>query len=108
MVESTDLIVYKDGLVHLTQKIITNETDPTITLPLFSSSIDNLIILDENQTVLDYRQDGSNITIFTLGTKITSLEYDTTSLTNKEAEVWTLIINNPLVLVVLFPKYDIS
>ena len=53
LVESTNLTVYRDGLVHLTQTIVVNETDPAITLPLFSSSIDNVIVLDENQTVLD-------------------------------------------------------
>ena len=104
LVESTNLTVYRDGLVHLTQTIVVNETDPTITLPLFSSSINNLIVLDENQTVLDYRRDDSNLTIFTLGTKNVSLEYDTSSLTNKEAEVWTLVIDNPYNSTVYLPE----
>ena len=94
IVESTNLIVYRDGLVHLAQTIMVNETYPTVTLPLFSSAIENLIVLDENQTVLDYRLDGLNLTIFTFGTKTTSIEYDTSSLTNKESEVWTLIVDN--------------
>ena len=104
LVESTNLTVYRDGLVHITQTIVVNETDPAITLPLFSSSTDNIIVLDENQTVLDYRIEGLNLTIFTLGAKATFLEYDTSSLTNKEAEVWTLVINNPYNATVYLPE----
>jgi len=104
IVESTNLTVYRDGLVHLTQIIMVNETYPAITLPLFSSSIDNLIVLDENQTVLDYRIDELNLTIFTLGTKTTSIEYDTSSLTNKESEVWTLVVDNPYNSTVYLPE----
>jgi len=104
LVESTNLTVYRDGLVHITQTIVVNETDPAITLPLFSSSTDNIIVLDENQTVLDYHREGLNLTIFTLGAKATFLEYDTSSLTNKEAEVWTLVINNPYNATVYLPE----
>lgn len=104
VVESTKLIVYRDGLVHLRQLIRINETDPALTLPLFSSSIDNVIIVDENQSVLDYSRDESNLTIYTLGTKTVCLDYDTSALTNKEAEVWTLIIDNPYNSTVYLPK----
>ncbi|MFX0200370.1 MAG: helix-turn-helix transcriptional regulator [Candidatus Hodarchaeota archaeon] len=104
VVESTKLIVYRDGTVHLRHIIRINETDPAITLPLFSSSIDNVIIVDENKSVLYYSKDGSNLTIFTLGTKTVYLEYDTSSLTNKEAEVWTLVIDNPYNSTIYLPE----
>lgn len=103
-VESTILIVYRDGLVHLTQMLIVNETFPMITLPLLSSSIENVIVLGENQTVLDYEMDGFNLTVFTLGAKNVLLEYDTILLTKKEAEVWTLIVDSPYNLTVFLPE----
>lgn len=104
LVESTTLLVYRDGLVHMRHIIQINETNPAITLPLFSSSISNVIIFDENQSVCDYSKDGSNLTIFTLGANIVFLEYDTSSLTNKEAEVWTLIIDNPYNSTIYLPE----
>jgi len=104
VVEFTNLIAYRDGVVHVRHAIRVNEIDPAMTLTLFSSSIDNVIILDENQSVLDYSRDGLNLTIFTLGTKTVSLEYDTSSLTNKEAEVWTLIIDNPYDSTIYLPE----
>ena len=104
VVEFTNLTAYRDGVVHVKHAIWVNETDPAITLPLFSSSIDNVIILNETQSVLDYSRDELNLTIFTLGTKTVSLEYDTSSLTNKEAEVWTLIIDNPYNSTIYLPE----
>jgi len=103
-VESANLTIYRDGLVHLTQTLVVNETFPAITLPLLSSSIENIIVLDENQTVLDYEINGLNLTVFTLGAKGVFLEYDTISLTMKEAEVWTLIVENPYNLTVFLPE----
>lgn len=94
LVESTDLTIFRDGLVHISQTITTNDTFPSISLKLFSSTIENLIILDQNNAVLDYDQSGLNLTIFTLGTTKVSIEYDTLTLTNKEAEVWTFKIEN--------------
>jgi len=57
-VESTNLQIYRDGLVRVTQTLIVNETLPAVTLPLLNSSVNNFIVLDENQTVLDYEVDG--------------------------------------------------
>jgi uncharacterized membrane protein len=103
-VDSTTLQVYRDGLVHVTQTLSVNETLPTVTLPLLNASADNFIVLDENQTVLDYEVDGINLTVFTLGTKNVSLQYDTHSLTRKDFDVWTLIVDTPYNLTVLLPE----
>jgi len=103
-VESTDLQIYRDGLVRVTQTLIVNETVPAVTLPLLSSSVDNFIVLDENQTVLDYEVDGTNLTVFTLGATSVSLQYDTTSLTRKDFDVWTFIVDTPYNLTVQLPE----
>ena len=103
-VESTNLQIYRDGLVRITQTLIVNETLPAVTLPLLNSSVNNFIVLDENQTVLDYEIDGINLTVFTLGTTSVSLQYDTHSLTKKDFDVWTLIIDTPYNLTVQLPE----
>ncbi len=102
-VESTDLQIYRDGLVRVTQTLSVNETVPAVTLLLLHSSVDNFIVLDENQTVLDYEVDGTNLTVFTLGATSVSLQYDTHSLTMKDAEVWTFLVDNPYNLTVQLP-----
>jgi uncharacterized membrane protein len=103
-VESINLIVYRDGLVHVAQTLIADELAPEVTLTLMSPSIENLIVLDENQMTVDYQVVGGNLTIYTLGAERVLVEYDTTALTKKEAEVWTLVAENPYNLTVFLPQ----
>ena len=102
-VDSVEATVYRDGLVHVTQALTVNETVPAITLELLAQLIENIIVVDENDTVLDYEVEGLNITVFTLGATRAILGYDTDSLTGKEAGVWTLILDNPYNLTVYLP-----
>ena len=103
-IESTDLQIYRDGLVRISQTLFVNETFPVITLSLLNSSVSNFIVLDENHTVLDYEISGINLTVFTLGTRIVTLQYDTNSLTKKDFEVWSLILDTPYNLTVSLPE----
>ena len=103
-VESTKLQIYRDGVVRVTQTLIVNDTVPAVSLSLLNSSVDNFIVLDENQTVLDYEVDGVNLTVFTLGATSVSLQYDTNSLTMKDAEVWTFLVDTPYNLTVQLPE----
>jgi len=103
-VEYADLIVYRDGLVHVTQTLTVDELAPEITMPLISSSIENVIVLDENQLAVDYEINGDDLTVFTLGAERVSVEYDTIALTRKEAEVWTLVADNPYTFTVFLPQ----
>ena len=103
-VESSYFTTYRDGLVHVTQSLTVDELTPEITLPLLSSSVENMIILDESQIAVDYQISGKDLTIFTLGVKSISVEYDTIALTSKQAEVWTLMIDNPYTLSVFLPQ----
>ena len=103
-VESTNLTVYRDGLVHVKQTLNVNELAPDVTLSLVSASNENILVLDENQMAVDYEMVGSNLTVFTLGAEHVFVEYDTASITKKEAEVWTLILDNPYNLTVFLPQ----
>jgi len=76
-VESIELNVYRDGLVHITQKLIVDELTPEVTLPLLSASVENVLVLDENQTTVDYEIIGGTLTVFTLGAVRVLVEYDT-------------------------------
>jgi uncharacterized membrane protein len=103
-IESTNLQIYRDGVVRVTQTLIVNDTVPAVTLPLLNSSVNNFIVLDENQTVLYYDIDGINLTVFTLGTTSVSLQYDTDSLTKKDFDVWTFLVDTPYNLTVQLPE----
>ena len=103
-VEAMTIKIYRDGLAHITQTLSVDELLPEIELLLLSSSIENLLILDQNQLAVDYQLNATNLTIFTLGAAQISVEYDTIVLTNKHADVWTLSLNNPYNLTVLLPQ----
>ena len=104
-VESTDIQIYRDGLARVTQIVSVDETLAAVTLPILGSSASNYIVLDENQTVLDYEDpEGNNLTILTLGATTVSLQYDTHSLTLKHGEVWTFIVDTPYNLTVQLPE----
>ena len=103
-VESTDIQIYRDGLARVTQIVSVDETIAAISLPLLGSTASNYIVLDENQTVLDYEDpEGNNLTILTLGATTVSLQYDTHSLTSKAGEVWTINFDTPYNLTVQLP-----
>jgi len=103
-VESTNLRIYRDGVVRVMQTLIVNDTVPVVTFSLLNSSANNFIVLDENQTVLDYNIDGINLTVFTLGTTSVSLQYDTHSLTRKDFDMWTFLVDTPYNLTVQLPE----
>jgi uncharacterized membrane protein len=103
-VQSTQIKVYRDGLARITQTATMDELIPEITIPLLSSSVENLIILDSNQIAVDFYQNDTDLTIFTLGTKQITIEYDTAILTSKQADVWTIIVNCPYDLTLLLPQ----
>ncbi|MFZ7136802.1 MAG: CARDB domain-containing protein [archaeon] len=103
-IDSTSIQVYRDGLVRVTQSLTVNETVPVISFPLVGSGAKNFVVLDENQTVLDYELTANNLTVYTLGTTSVSVQYDTHSLTLKDAEVWTFLVNSPYNLTVVLPE----
>lgn len=103
-VDSVELVVYRDGLVQVAQVISVNETYPAITVSLLASAVENVIVVDENNTILDYEIKGSNMTVYSLGATRVVIEYDTVALTRKEAGVWTLAFSTPYNLTVLLPK----
>lgn len=106
VIQRATLTVYRDGVVHVNMEISVNETEPSIVIPLLSPSdtLDNIFAVDENGDPLDYDLDTDNITIYSLGATKITLEYDTVGLTFKEFGTWTLKINAPFNLVVVFPE----
>ncbi|MEM2212795.1 MAG: hypothetical protein QXK12_08545 [Candidatus Nezhaarchaeales archaeon] len=103
-VNEARLTVYRDGVVRVEVKASVSEVEPSITLPLLSSSVYNVLAVDENAETLNYDVNPLNITVYTLGAKALTLEYDTDSLTRKEAGLWTLTFNAPFNLKVLLPE----
>jgi len=103
-VESTNLQIYRDGLVTINQKLNVEELFPQFIVPIVDSSIENIIVLDQDQRAVDYEIKDYNLTIYSLGASQISIEYETFALTNKQAEIWSIIIENQYDISVSLPK----
>ncbi len=103
-IESTSLQIYRDGLANVKQTLNIEEFYPQIIVTLISSSIENLIVIDQNQKIVDYELNNFNLTIFSLGATQISIDYDTMALTNKEAEIWSTNFEIQYEILVSLPK----
>jgi uncharacterized membrane protein len=102
-ISSTNLRVYRDGLVHIDQKLIIDELSPQASVILLSDKAENLVVTDNNQLAVDYQLTDKNLLIYSLGATQVDVSYDVNTLTGKENEVWTLFLDTPYGLDVGFP-----
>jgi uncharacterized membrane protein len=102
-IDSTNIRVYRDGLVHIEQTLWIGEFAPQATVTLLSDATENMVILDENQLAVDYQLNGKTLDVYSLGTNQVVISYDVNTLTTKENGLWTLCLENPYELTAAFP-----
>jgi uncharacterized membrane protein len=102
-ISSTNLRVYRDGLVRVEQKLAIDELSPQVSVTLLSDKVENLVVIDDNQLTVDYQFSDKNLVIYSLGATQVDVTYDVNTLTSKENEVWTLLLDAPYSLNVCFP-----
>jgi uncharacterized membrane protein len=102
-IDSTNLRVYRDGLVHVEQTLLIGEFAPQAAVTLFTEENENLIVLDENQLAVDYQLEGKNLEIYALGANKVKISYDINTLTARDNGLWTLNLENPYDSTVIFP-----
>jgi len=65
--------------------------------------MENLGVFDQNNLAVDYALDEQDLVIYSFGASQIQVEYDTDAITNKEKEVWTLLLDTPYNVTVNFP-----
>ena len=103
-IELVELKVYRDGVVHVDSLLAVNDNVPSISFKLLTSSLDNLFVVDENLTIVDYEVDAENMTIYSFGATRVRVEYDTIALTEKESGVWTILLQCPYDVTLFLPS----
>lgn len=99
---STTLNVFSDGTAEISQVIsLTNMS--SITLPLLSTQVGNILAVSGNGTAVSYEIGGGNITLSTFGVSKVTLVYDTDGLTSKQGSVWDLNLNSPYNVTLILP-----
>ena len=99
-----DLIIYPDGSTHISAEI---DIDPFLTdyeLNLFGSTIDNLVVVGDNEFLLDTDIIHDSVLIQTFGSSIISIEYDIHDLVSKQGKLWTFSLDSPSNFTLLLPK----
>ncbi|MEM2688096.1 MAG: hypothetical protein QXO47_05755 [Thermoproteota archaeon] len=104
-VKKAMLTIYRDGNVCVEVELSIDESEFSIMLPLLTSSdkVWEIIVLNGTGVLLDYELNDYNITIYSLGSTDLTLEYYTSALTFKEADLWTIKFSSPFELTVEFP-----
>ena len=99
-----DLIIYPDGSTHISAEI---DIDPFLTdyeLNLFGSSIDNLVVIGDNEFLLDTDIIDDSVLIQTFGSSVISIEYDIHDLVSKQGKLWTFSLDSPSNFTLLLPQ----
>ena len=99
-----DLIIYPDGSTHISTEI---DIDPFLTdyeLNLFGSTIDNLVVIGDNEFLLDTDIIDDSVLIQTFGSSIISIEYDIHDLVSKQGKLWTFSLDSPSNFTLLLPQ----
>ena len=103
-IEESAIEVYRDGIAHIKQTFSVDEFVADIQIPLLGTAIENVLILDQDKKPVDYQINATRLIVFTFGASALTLEYDTNELTNKNADVWTLIVNSPYDIEIRLPQ----
>ena len=99
-----DLIIYSDGSTHVSTEI---HIDPFLTdyeLNLFGNSIDNLVVIGDDEFLLDTDIIDDTVLIQTFGSSVISIEYDIHDLVSKQGKLWTFSLDSPSDFTLLLPK----
>ena len=104
IINNVEITIYKDGVAHVKIPIESDEITPYITLQLFSTNITNVIAYNERKELLDYSIENDIIRIYSLGSTMIILEYDTNDLTYKQKALWIFRINTTFPISITFPE----
>ncbi|MCL5068990.1 MAG: hypothetical protein M1368_11675 [Thaumarchaeota archaeon] len=103
---SFNMHVYSDGSTSIVQSLTVNSSVVSITVPLLSPVITNVLATDQNGSPLSFQISGQNITVYTIGATEAIIQYDTDSLTSKQGSVWTLTFTTLYNLTVTLPQHS--
>jgi uncharacterized membrane protein len=98
------LTVYTDGFVFVDFSLLIDETFPTQNITVFGQVLEDLLVVDKDGLPLDYLQNKSMLTVFSLGTDEIGITYQTQDLTSKEGRYWTLTLLAPINTRIILPE----
>jgi hypothetical protein len=102
--ESLTLFVFFDGYVQVSDVFEINQTYPQVIIELLTLEPQNLIFVDEKDSLLDYSIANYQATVFSLGASQIKTSYFTSDLTFKTGKFWTLSLNTTINAIIVLPQ----
>ena len=99
-----DFTIYADGTTHVFYQTDVDPQSPDFVMNAYGGSIENLVVQDENGTLLSTKVDTNAVTVATLGASTIKADYDTPDLISKNGKTWTFHVNSPVDYSILLPK----
>ena len=103
-VQTMDLIIYPDGLVHVSTVLKTDRLDPVFRLELFGTEIDNFVAIGEGNILLSAVFQGEVAILDTFDSTTFTAEYDIHDLVTKEGRIWTFVLDTPSEFTLMMPN----
>ncbi|MBM3292021.1 hypothetical protein FJY84_05020, partial [Candidatus Bathyarchaeota archaeon] len=98
------LTIYSDGYVDVSYGVLVDSSIPKVNVPLFGSSFEDILIINQEEKILDYVINGTGLIIDTLGSNNILISYSTPALTSKTGSLWSLQIISPVTMGVLLSE----
>ncbi len=102
-----DFSIYTDGTTHVFYQTDVDSQSPDSILNLYGNSIENLVLQDENGTLLSSKVNQSTATVETLGSSTIKADYDTPDLISKNGKTWTFHVDSPIDYSIILPKNSV-
>lgn len=105
--KTLDFTIYADGTTHVFYQTDVDSQSPDFTLSLYGVNTENLVVQDENNTLLSSKVNSNTATIATLGASTIKIDYDTPDLVSKNGKTWTFHVTSPVDYSVLLPTNSV-
>src|SRR5579872_5498257 len=99
-----DFTIYADGTTHVFYQTDVDPQSPDFVFNTYGTNIENLVVQDENGTLLSSKVDTNTVTVATLGASAIKVDYDTPDLISKNGKTWSFHVNSPIDYSILLPK----
>ncbi len=99
-----DFTIYADGTTHVFYQTDVDSQSPDFIFNAYGNSIENLVVQDENGTLLSSKISANTVTVATLGASAIKVDYDTPDLISKNGKTWTFHVNSLTDYSILLPK----
>ena len=96
--------LYSDGVVDVRYKVDVDPTVIGVNVSLLGSSYENMLVKDQDETLLTYSLFTGYMKIDTFGSISITIEYSTSDLTSKTNSLWILNLDVPVNSNIQLPK----